>query len=101
MMHKVQQLENALIAQRKKSNSLEHQLSAAQDRIGGAERKAKALDNENEKIRGELKFWNEVYTQDTGITMPSAATPSLTSPAVSIPIPTPSLSTSVPNASSQ
>ena len=37
MMHKVQQLENTLIAQRKKSNSLEHQLSAAQDRIGGAE----------------------------------------------------------------
>ena len=65
------------------------------------ERKAKALDDENEKIRGELKFWNEVYSQDTGMSMPLGATPSLTSPAISMPIPTPSFAPSVPNMSSQ
>ena len=31
------------------------------DRISGAERKARLLENEKQKIQGELQFWNEVY----------------------------------------
>ena len=71
-MHQMKTLENLLVAQRQKSSNLENQLSAAQDRIGGAERKARLLDEENEMIRSELKFWNDVYAQDTGISRTEA-----------------------------
>ena len=66
-MLQMKTLENLLVEQRQKSSSLEHQLSAAQDRIGGAERKARLLDEENIMIKSELKFWNDVYAQDTGV----------------------------------
>ena len=61
-------LEQMVIAQRVKGNALESQLSAAQDRIGGAERRAKDLQTENESIKSELKYWNELYSQETGVT---------------------------------
>ena len=60
----------------------------AQDRIGGVERKARLLENENQKIQGELQFWDEVCKQDTGISRISSALPSVNQPSVSIPIPT-------------
>ena len=53
VMHQMKQLENLLVEQRQKSSNLEHQLSAAQDRIGGAERKARILDEENTMIKSE------------------------------------------------
>ena len=47
VMHQMKQMEDLLVAQRQKSSRLENQLSEAQDRIGGAERKARLLDEEN------------------------------------------------------
>ena len=47
VQHKMTQLEQLVISQRQKNLLLEQQLSTAQDRIGGAERKARLLDNEN------------------------------------------------------
>ena len=44
VMHQMKQLETLLVEQRQKSSRLENQLSEAQDRIGGAERKARLLD---------------------------------------------------------
>ena len=58
-------LEQLLIDQRMKGNSLADQLSAAQDRIGGAERRAQQLAEENVQIKSELQYWNELYAQDT------------------------------------
>ena len=58
-------LEQLLVDQRMKGNSLENQLSAAQDRIGGAERRAQQLAEENVQIKSELQYWNELYAQDT------------------------------------
>ena len=58
MMKKMTFLEDALVQQRKRSMTLENQLSSAQDRIGGAERRAKALEEENVQIKGELQSWN-------------------------------------------
>ena len=80
---------------------MESQLSAAQDRIGGAERKAQLLDAENVKIKGELQFWNDIYSQDTGVSQPVVATPFVTSPAISLPIPIPSPSILVQNTQPQ
>ena len=47
-----------------KGNALANELSAAQDRIGGAERRAQQLAEENTQIKSELKYWNEYYEQD-------------------------------------
>ena len=63
-----------MVTQRQKSSRLETQLSAAQDRIGGAERRAKALEDENVKIKGELQTWNDYYEQETGVEMPNIPT---------------------------
>ena len=60
-------LEHLLIEQRQKGNSLSSQLSAAQDRIGGAERRAQQLQTENEAIKSELKYWNDLYEQDVAV----------------------------------
>ena len=60
----------------------------AQDCIGGAERKTRLLENENQKIQGELQFWNEVYQQDTGISRTAPALPSVNQPSVRILLPT-------------
>ena len=49
---------------------MEGQLSAAQDRIGGAERRAKLLEDENVRIHSELQYWNDLYSQETGVTPP-------------------------------
>ena len=66
-------LEQALVQQRKNGMQLESQLSAAQDRIGGAERRAKTLEEENSRIQGEIKYWNDLYSQETGEVPPSVA----------------------------
>ena len=68
-------LEGLLVQQRKKSMTLESQLSAAQDRIGGAERRAKVLEDENVRIKGELQNWSEYYEQEqeTGVDMPMSS----------------------------
>ena len=52
--------------------TLESQLSVAQDRIGGAERRAKMLEEENTRIQSEITYWNDLYSQETGGTPPSA-----------------------------
>ena len=53
---KMEQLETLLIAQRQKGMKLESELSAGQDRIGGAERRAQQLEVENTHIQGEIKY---------------------------------------------
>ena len=53
-----------LIEQRKKGQQLESELSSAQDRIRGAERRAHWLEEENTKIKGELQQWNDYYNQE-------------------------------------
>ena len=53
-----------LIEQRQKGGRLESALSAAQDRIGGAERCVLRLEEENSEIRSELQSWNEWYETD-------------------------------------
>ena len=60
----MQALEQLLIDQRVKGNSLANQLSAAQDRIGGVERRAQQLTEENKQIKSELNYWNELYAQE-------------------------------------
>ena len=84
-------LEGALIQQRKKSMTLESQLSAAQDRIGGAERKAKMLEEENTRIQSEITYWNDLYSQETGETPPNAASniPLNVATSSSAPVPSP------------
>ena len=68
---KMGQMETLLVTQKQKSSQLESQLSAAQDRIGGAERRAKLLETENTRIQGEIQYWNELYSQETGTIPPS------------------------------
>ena len=80
---KMGQMETLLVTQRQKSSQLESQLSAAQDRIGGAERRAKLLETENTRIQGEIQYWNELYSQETGTTPPSP----VSSASVSISVP--------------
>ena len=67
---KMATLENLLVAQRQRSSRLEHELSVAQDRIGGTERRARVLELENMKMQGEIRYWNELYSQETGNTPP-------------------------------
>ena len=94
VQHKMTQLEQLVISQRQKNLSLEQQLLTTQDRIGSVGRRARLLENENQKIQGELQFWNEVYQQDTGISHTSSALPSVNQPSVStlLPAPIPSVS---------
>ena len=96
VMHQMKQLENLLIEQRQKSSSLEHQLSAAQDRIGGAERKARLLDEENVMIKSELKFWNDVYAQDTGVSHTGSEPVTVNSPPITMPVPVPPAPSAIP-----
>ena len=86
---KMQGLETLLIEQRQKGGRLESALSAAQDRIGGAERRAAWLEEENSKIRNELQSWNDWY--DTDPTQGKQASEELTSP-----VSQPAVSTSIP-----
>ena len=62
MLQKMTFLEQSLVKQWQKSQSLESQLSAAQDRIGGVERRAKTLENENVRIQSEIQYWNDLYS---------------------------------------
>ena len=64
---KMKVMEQLLMEQKEKGNSLSSQLSAAQDRIGGAERRAQQLQTENEAIKSELKYWNDLYEQDVAV----------------------------------
>ena len=98
VMHQMQQLEDLLVEQRKKSSRLENQLSEAQDRIGGAERKARLLDEENVMIKSELKFWNDVYAQDTGVShaVSEPVSVSMSSPPLTMPMPVPPTSAAIP-----
>ena len=57
-------MERLLIEQRQKGQRIESEMSAAQDRIGGAERRARLLEEENTKIKGELQSWNDYYNQE-------------------------------------
>ena len=84
LSEKMATMERLLIEQRQKGQQLESELSLAQDRIGGAERRARVLEEENVKIKGELQSWQEYYEQEE--TSPEEP--------VSAPIP-PSLFTSV------
>ena len=86
MQHKMSQVEQLVVTQCVRSQKLESQLSATQDRIGGAERKARLLENENQKIQGELQFWNEVYQQDTDIARSAPSIPSMTQSSISMPM---------------
>ena len=86
VQHKMTELEQLVISQRQKNLLLERQLSTAQDCIGNAQRKARLLENENQKIQGELQFWNEIYHQDTRISHTSSALPSVNHPSVSTPL---------------
>ena len=52
LMTKMNNMEVLLVNQRQKSQRLESELSAAQDRIGGAKRRAQLLEAENVKIKG-------------------------------------------------
>ena len=52
---KMGNMEALLVNQRQKSQCLESELSAVQDRIGGAERRACLLEEEDVKIKGELQ----------------------------------------------
>ena len=54
------------------------------------------MDAENEKIRSELKFWNDVYAHDTSVSAPPDTASLEPSSAFLMPIPMPSLSLSVP-----
>ena len=63
---KMGNMEALLVNQRQKSLQLESELSAAQDKIGGAKCRAQLLENENIKIKGELQSWNEWYEEDAG-----------------------------------
>ena len=96
VMHQMKQLENLLIEQRQKSSKLENQLSAAQDRIGGAERKARLLDEENIMIKSELKFWNDVYAQDTGVSHAESEPVTVNSPPITMPVPVPPAPSAIP-----
>ena len=87
---KMATMEKMLLTQTQKNTTLEGQLSAAQDRIGGAERRAKLLEDDNARIQGELKYWNDLYSEETGTTPPPTSgaipsapnVPSSTSPAI-------------------
>ena len=57
-------MEQLVIEQRQKGQRLESELSAAQDRIGGSERRARWLEEENIKIKGELQSWNDYSNQE-------------------------------------
>ena len=67
--------------------TLESQLSAAQDWIGGAEQRAKMLEEENTRIQSEITYWNDLYSQETGETPPSAASNAPLNVAASSPAP--------------
>ena len=54
MLHRMNQLEQLVVAQRQKNLSLELKLSVSEDHIGDAERKASFLKTANAKIQGEL-----------------------------------------------
>ena len=64
LTQKMASMEQLLIEQRQKGQRLESELSSAQDRIGGAERRARTLEEENIKIKGELQSWNDYYNQE-------------------------------------
>ena len=88
VMHQMKQLENLLVEQRQKEQQLGASTfsSAGQD-WRSAERKARLLDEENIMIKSELKFWNDVYAQDTGVSRPESEPVNVTSPPISMPIP--------------
>ena len=64
LSQKMSTMEQLLIGQRQKGQQLESALLAVQDRIGGAERRARLLEEENIKIKGELQSWEEDYWQE-------------------------------------
>ena len=56
MTKKMATMEKMLLTQTQKNTTLEGQLSAVQDLIGGAERRAKLLEDANARIQSELKY---------------------------------------------
>ena len=63
----MQKLENLLIDQRKSKLALESQLSSIQDCIRVEERRSKGAEEANKTLQEEMKFWNQIYPQDTGV----------------------------------
>ena len=91
---KMAKMEKLLTTQTQRSTTLEGQLSVAQDRIGGAERRAKLLEDENVRIHSELQYWNDLYSQETGVTPPQTGQDVTSPPSVvvsSAPIVSPSV----------
>ena len=56
LTEKMMVMERLLIEQRQKGQRLESKLSSAQDRIGGAERRARSLEEENTKIKAGINI---------------------------------------------
>ena len=67
----MQKLAKLLIDQRKSKLALESQLSAAQDRIGVAERRSKPTEEANKKLQEEMQMWNQIYSQETSVDLSS------------------------------
>ena len=64
IQHTVDQLQQLVINERKDRMKMESQLSAAQDKIGAAERRTKLLEEKNENLQKELNSWNEETTPE-------------------------------------
>ena len=67
------QLQQLVINERKIRMKMESQLSAAQDKIGAAERCTKLLEQENEYLQKELDSWNEDTTPEFASNLQSVA----------------------------
>ena len=93
LITKMNNMEAFLVSQRQKSQRLESELSAVQDRIGGAERRTQLLEAENLKIKGELQSWNEYYEQEE---VPSAVLVSQSPLTIALSVASVSVATSFP-----
>ena len=69
----VNQLQQLVINERKNRMKMESQLSAAQDKIGAAERRTKLLEQKNEYLQKELDSWNEDTTPEFTSNLQSVA----------------------------
>ena len=63
----MEKLEKPLVDQCKSKLALESQLSAMRNCIGVAKRRSKETEKANKKLQEEMKFWNRIYSQDTGV----------------------------------
>ena len=73
IQHTVDQLQQLVINERKNRMKMESQLSAAQDKIGAAERHTQLLEQKNENLQKELDSWNEDTTPEFTSNLQSVA----------------------------